>query len=78
MTFALADYLQSLEMDPSNFVIHERISEIHAYRASILFEKKRYKVKMFYAFRCNVLPSYADTMHLQCALFVFGFGNLCI
>lgn len=58
MTFALADYLQALEMDPTNFVIHERISEIHAYRANVLFENKRFKVKMFNAFRFSALASY--------------------
>lgn len=60
MTFALADYLQALEMDPTNFVIHERISEIHAHRANVLFENKRYKVKIFNAFRFGELATYPE------------------
>lgn len=68
MTFALADYLQALEMDPTNLVIHERISEIHAYRANVLFENKRFEVKIFNAFRFSALTSFAVMLYcmIQC------------
>ena len=45
--FALADYHQALEMDPSNQVAHSRVAVVYSQQASELFEDKLYVVSLF-------------------------------